>query len=370
MPASLQNGTPNADTLLSRNPNDTLAGGAGNDIYDVLHYGTRIVETDNGGADYVIARIDFTLPDFVEDLSMEYIDRDFIPQPATSGALVGIGNRLDNRISGNGLNNTIKGLGGNDTIAGQGGHDSIDGGDGNDELIGASGNDTLIGGAGNDYLAGGVGDDMIIGGTGDDRILGGDGLDVVRYEGRLGAGGDYTLVRGNDGALTLTASNGEGTDTLSGVEVITFGVSVWTSGIAAGQVQTGFDEALYLSRYGDVASAVRNGQLESGWQHFQLYGQKEGRSPNALFDTAYYLSEYKDVAAAVARSEVTAWGHFSQYGWKEGRDPSAWFNTKAYLAANEDVQAGGLNPLLHFLAVGAAEGRLAQIANSTLDWLG
>lgn len=369
MPGTLQNGTANDDVLLSHNANDTLSGGGGDDIYDVLHYGTRIVEADKGGHDVVLAHIDFVLPDFVEDLGLEYAERGTYPVPVTGGALIGIGNRLDNNISGNGLDNIIKGLGGDDMLLGNGGDDSLDGGDGRDTLTGGSGNDTLLGGAGNDDLAGGPGNDVFVGGAGDDRIFGNDGLDIVRYDGRLGVGGDYMLVRGDAGVTTITASNGEGTDTLSGVEIITFGVNVWLNSTPTGAARNGFDEALYLSRYSDVANAVRNGFLESGWQHFQLYGQKEGRSPNALFDTDYYLSEYKDVAAAVARGETTAWAHYNNFGWKEGRDPSAWFNTKAYLAVNEDVAGTGLNPLIHFLHIGAAGGRIAQVANPTLDWV-
>ena len=39
-----------------------------------------------------------------------------------------------------------------------------------------------------------------------------------------------------------------------------------------------FDEAYYLWRYPDVAAAVANGQFQSGWHHYELYGQAEGRS--------------------------------------------------------------------------------------------
>jgi SAM-dependent methyltransferase len=39
-----------------------------------------------------------------------------------------------------------------------------------------------------------------------------------------------------------------------------------------------FDEAYYLWRYPDVAAAVAKGQFQSGWHHYELYGQAEGRS--------------------------------------------------------------------------------------------
>ncbi|MFC7609710.1 hypothetical protein [Teichococcus aestuarii] len=49
--------------------------------------------------------------------------------------------------------------------------------------------------------------------------------------------------------------------------------------------------------------------------------------------------------------------HYAENGWREGRDPGAAFGTDAYLAANPDVTAAGLNPLMHYLLHGAAEGR-------------
>ncbi|MGT2485378.1 hypothetical protein ACU4GA_03820 [Methylobacterium oryzae CBMB20] len=40
-----------------------------------------------------------------------------------------------------------------------------------------------------------------------------------------------------------------------------------------------------------------------------------------------------------------------------GRDPSGHFSTDGYLDANPDVRVAGINPLVHFLEVGFAEGR-------------
>lgn len=373
MSASMRAGTPNDDILYSQSARDTLAGGGGNDTYDILHYGAVIREETGGGHDLVIAHIDFVLPDFVEDLSLEYADRGHIPNPATSGPLVGIGNALDNTIQGNVLNNIIRAMGGDDLVKAGGGHDLVLGGAGHDMLLGESGNDTLMGEAGNDVLNGGFGDDILIAGMGEDRLIGGDGLDIAYFDSPASAY-QFTSASSSQGQYMVVNTKlpqfQESAD-IRGVELAVFGLDVMLlTPPAQGAGPAGFDEALYLSRYGDVAAAVRNGTFTSGWEHFQRHGEREGRDPNALFDVDYYLAQYQDVAATVARGETTAWAHFSQYGWKEGRDPSALFSTKAYLAANEDVQAGGLNPLLHFLTVGAGEGRLAQIANSTLDWLG
>lgn len=372
MSGTLRAGTPNDDTLLSQSPRDTLAGGLGDDIYDVAHYGTVVRENQDGGYDVVVARIDYTLPDFVEDLAMDYAWRGHLPNPVNAGALLGIGNRLDNTIAGNSLDNIIKGLAGNDTLLGNAGDDRLEGGNGNDLLTGGSGNDTLYGGAGNDDLAGGPGSDILIGGAGDDRIFGNDGLDIVVYEGRLSMiGGDHSAVRDIDGTITVVSTNGDGTDILKGVELVVFGMEVLVNSVPApGTARNGFDETLYLSVNSDVAAAVRSGAITSGWDHFRQFGEREGRDPNALFDTDYYLVNNRDVAAVVARGETTAWAHYLNYGGKEGRDPSAFFSTRAYAETTDDVALTGLNPLVHFLHIGAAAGRLAQLSNPTLDWVG
>ncbi|MFV3127564.1 calcium-binding protein [Niveispirillum sp. KHB5.9] len=371
MSGTLRAGTPNDDTLYSLSAGDTLAGGAGNDTYDVLHYGTVIREEAGGdSADLVVAHIDFVLPDFVEDLTMEYADRGHIPNPVTSGPQIGIGNALDNDIQGNALDNFISALGGDDFVRAGGGDDLVLGGTGHDLLLGDSGDDILLGEAGNDLLNGGTGDDLLIAGLGEDRLIGSEGLDIAVFSSPA-SHYQFTVT----GAQTFVTNThlpqfAESAD-MRGVEIAVFGTDVkLLTPHAPGTARNGFDEALYLSRYGDVAVAVRNGAVASGWEHFQLYGEREGRDPNALFDVGFYLANNQDVAAAVAGGQTTAWSHYSNYGWKEGRDPSAFFNTRAYLATNDDVGASGLNPLLHYLYIGAADGRLAQLSNPTMDWIG
>jgi hypothetical protein len=38
-----------------------------------------------------------------------------------------------------------------------------------------------------------------------------------------------------------------------------------------------FSEREYLRCNRDVLQAIRRGQMESGWQHYQIYGRREGR---------------------------------------------------------------------------------------------
>ena len=71
------------------------------------------------------------------------------------------------------------------------------------------------------------------------------------------------------------------------------------------------------------------------------------------FDGVYYRYWYRDIQW-FGGSALT---HYLEFGWKEGRDPSAGFSSSGYLAANPDVAAAGLNPLIHFLNHGLAEGR-------------
>lgn len=132
-------------------------------------------------------------------------------------------------------------------------------------------------------------------------------------------------------------------------------------------LRTGFDEAAYLAANPDIAQAVGRGEFANGYEHFARLGAAEGRTPNAFFDAAWYLAHNPDVAAVITHGKVaSAVDHFMLYGWREGRDPSAYFDTSAYLDRNADVAAAGMNPLLHFLGWGQAEGRIATVADLSL----
>ena len=118
----------------------------------------------------------------------------------------------------------------------------------------------------------------------------------------------------------------------------------------------GFDAEYYLLSNVDVARAATTfgkDPFAFAYAHYQLYGWKEGRNPNAVFDTKGYLEAYRDVKAA----GVDPLMHYDQYGWKEGRDPSKGFDTTAYLGAYGDVAQSKLDPMQHYLQYGATEGR-------------
>jgi len=73
-------------------------------------------------------------------------------------------------------------------------------------------------------------------------------------------------------------------------------------------------------------------------------------SESGLVDAEWYLRNYPEVVE-------TPVDHYVRVGASEGRDPNPMFSTKAYLKLNPDVAISGMNPLLHFVLYGAAEGR-------------
>jgi len=100
--------------------------------------------------------------------------------------------------------------------------DKLDGGYHNDTLNGAGGNDLLWGGAGHDRLNGADGNDVLTGGSGDDTLDGGAGdQDKAVLSGRRA---DYTVTKNLDGSFTFldNRANGDGRDTVSGVEAFQF----------------------------------------------------------------------------------------------------------------------------------------------------
>ena len=203
---------------------DAMTGGTGNDRYYVDDSGDVVTETSDQGYDAVYT----TLSSYTLGASVEEVR--FIG----SGAFVGAGNELANKLVGGSGADTLIGGGGNDVLAGGIGVDMMIGGSGNDryyvsnpldvvseaenegsdevdttlssytlganveklrfigsgdfagtgnelanELRGGSGADTLVGGAGDDRLYGGIGADVMIGGAGNDRYYVSNVADVV-----------------------------------------------------------------------------------------------------------------------------------------------------------------------------------------------
>lgn len=81
---------------------------------------------------------------------------------------------------------------------------------------------------------------------------------------------------------------------------------------------------------------------------------------SSYFDAGWYLRVYPDVASQHADPVI----HYLRLGADEGRDPGPRFSSRAYLSGNPDVALLGTNPLVHYLRHGQAEGR--NVVASTL----
>ncbi|MBH1973674.1 MAG: FG-GAP repeat protein [Rhodobacteraceae bacterium] len=250
------------DTLDGGSGADTMAGGAGDDTYVVDSALDKITEVALGGADTVLASVDYRLGTNLENLVLQ------------GGAHHGTGNALDNSLTGTTLADTLDGGLGNDTMIGGAGDDtylvsgagdvitealgggidtvraavsvtlgdnvenmvltgtgSIGTGNALDNLLtGSSGAQTLIGLEGDDTLDGGTGADSMVGGAGDDTyivdnagdivvedVAGGidmvvlmkDGLTVGANIENIRLGGTAHVAVGGDGANTLAGASGD-----------------------------------------------------------------------------------------------------------------------------------------------------------------
>ena len=160
-------GTPQDDTLLGGNGNDTLEGIQNDDLLD-------------GGAG--------------------------------NDSLIG-GDNEDTLIGGDG-NDVLEGGNNDDLLDGGAGNDNLSGGENEDTLLGGEGNDSLFGGNSNDTLEGGLGNDTLSGaggfdtyvlnpGEGTDTVISfEDGIDVFKLGGSLTF--DDLTIGNNLGATTIS----------------------------------------------------------------------------------------------------------------------------------------------------------------------
>lgn len=247
---NLTTGTDGDDILRGTTRAEVLTGGHGDDVYYVTP-GDTVVELPGGGIDTVFSGTNWKLDKNIENLVLTGTDD-----------INGIGNTLNNYLTGNSGDNRLNGGKGADTMEGGAGDDTyvvnhagdvvierpgagadtiesnisyalpdnveilrltgrenidgtgneldnrIQGNRGDNVIDGGAGNDTLAGGNGNDVLIGGIGADRLTGGAGDDWLIGGAGSDTLQ-----GSQGNDTL-EGGAGADTL--NGGGGNDVLIG----------------------------------------------------------------------------------------------------------------------------------------------------------
>ncbi|WP_439472442.1 beta strand repeat-containing protein [Brevundimonas sp.] len=203
--ANVLSGGAGYDVLIGLGGNDVLYGGSGaaNEMYggegDDIYYvdaQDTVVEGVNQGYDEVrTTRSTLTLAANVEALT--YVG---------GGSFTGIGNALDNVLTGGAGSDILRGAAGNDTLNGGGGSDTADyltaagavtanltsgtasDGDGGtdtfnsiENLRGSAFNDVLYGDAQANTLDGSNGDDTLVGRGGNDILRGGAGIDTADY---------------------------------------------------------------------------------------------------------------------------------------------------------------------------------------------
>jgi uncharacterized protein len=181
------------DRIIGGTGTNELYGGSGNDIYVVTNVADSIIEIAGDGIDAVetVAAV-YALPGEVENLSF------------TSGsAHVGLGNGLDNIITGNT---------GFDVIAGGAGDDRIIGGSGSaNELVGGTGDDTYVVAA-NDTIVELAGEGTDIVETARTSFTLGANIENLTFTdgaGHAGAGNALdNVIRGNTGRDDLSGFDG------------------------------------------------------------------------------------------------------------------------------------------------------------------
>lgn len=229
-------GNSGSNALTGNGGDDILIGGLGDDTYTV-DLGDIITEEGNGGNDTVRSNGDWELGDNIENLVL-----------LDGGAFSGVGNDLNNTLTGNLQSNILDGGRGGDAMYGGGGADvyiiddiadialdinssgvdevrtsvsytllensfienltltGVENLDGtgnslNNVLRGNFGNNVLFGAAGLDELYGGAGNDVLQGANDGDRLIGGIGNDIYRVFGS----GDTIIELSEGGIDTVRA---------------------------------------------------------------------------------------------------------------------------------------------------------------------
>src|ERR1041384_8011688 len=104
----------------------------------------------------------------------------------------------------------------------------------------------------------------------------------------------------------------------------------------------------------------RKTQRVAGAPSQQDHAAAELIADSVLFDGDWYLAHYPEAA----KSGVQPALHYLGVGAAQGNDPGPSFSSSGYLTRYPDVAAAGMNPLLHYLRFGGEEGRALSAAGT------
>ena len=213
--------------VLGGNGNNTIQGGAGNDVL-IVGDGTNSLTDGNGNDSLSVGNGNNILVTGNGNDSVSL---------GEGNNTVSLGNGNDNLYAADG-NNTIRATDGEDTITLGDGNNSVMCGNGIDAVVAGDGDNTVRLGNGNDSVTVGNGSNMIaLGDGGQDRVVvTGDGDNCID----LAGGGTVLLGNGNntvrdespDGGLCLEAGNANGNNVFflnaqyTGISTLTFGSGV------------------------------------------------------------------------------------------------------------------------------------------------
>lgn len=114
-------------------------------------------------------------------------------------------------------------------------------------------------------------------------------------------------------------------------------ITVWQSGL--------FDETYYRSQCTEDEIPARMPAIV----HYLLHGERLGRDPHPLFDGHHYRSQL-----TLGEAPDNALLHYLQKGRRVAPNPL--FDVDYYLAQHGELADPALNPLVHYLTIGAAAG--------------
>ena len=262
-------GTDGDDVLTGRSGNDridgglgadTMTGALGDDTYVVDNAADQAIENAGGGVDTIESSIGFTLPLYVENLTL-----------TGSADLDGTGNTQRNTITGTSGANVLDGDGGIDTMIGVAGDDTYIVNNANDVVVENAGEgvDTVrssatyvlsdnvenlvLTGTGGIRGTGNALANVIVGNSGGNTLDGGAGADTLTG----GAGNDTYVV--DDAGDALTENVSEGTDTVRAAVSWTLGDNFENLALLGPDALTATGNAMNNTITGNAAASVLAG---------------------------------------------------------------------------------------------------------------